>query len=484
MSLLIKALDKAQAEKAQVKVAVSKKEEVKSKSDKPVKSKSVKTTQVLSLEENIPKKPKVGVAAGKAGDSQLGERTKSLKGSTVEVPQQSAPAKTTTITDAVNSDTKIATGEAARMPAQAQAANVFTAKQAAPPKQIAKLALIIGIVALGVMGALAYWYQSIINVPDIVIPPKPVVNQEMPEPLPELTAVNERAVLEEPEIVEPEMMAGLADPVITPMPEVKPLQENVAQAADKAIKKQKESEPTLMPNRAEPAIEETLTVNETIVDTNTSMAHSSRVSADLGIASESASIKVTQKKTASGVNPILMRAYDAYNAGNDAQARQDYKQVLKRYGPNVDAMLGLGAIATRQSRIADANGWYRRVLEVEPRNEVAKAGLLNIQQERQPQRGESHIKSMLATTPSDANLHAALGDLYANQGAWPAAQSAYFNAYRFNPSAENAFNLGVSLDQLGKSKVALPYYQEALQKAGQSRMIDAVALKARISSIE
>jgi tetratricopeptide (TPR) repeat protein len=179
-----------------------------------------------------------------------------------------------------------------------------------------------------------------------------------------------------------------------------------------------------------------------------------------------------------------MRAYDAYNAGNNAQARQDYKQVLKRYGPNVDAMLGLGAIAARQSRIADANGWYRRVLEVEPRNEMAKAGMISLQQKTQPQNSESSIKFMLATAPDDANLHAALGDVYASQGQWSAAQQAYFDAYRFNPSTENAFNLGVSLDQLGKSKLALPYYQEALQQADQSSVIDAVALKARISSIE
>jgi tetratricopeptide (TPR) repeat protein len=158
--------------------------------------------------------------------------------------------------------------------------------------------------------------------------------------------------------------------------------------------------------------------------------------------------------------------------------------VLKQYGANVDAMLGLGAIAARQGRLADADGWYRKVLELEPRNEVAKGGMLSIQQAGRPQVNESQIKSLLAASPNDANLHAALGDLYAGQLNWPAAQQAYFEAYRVNPTAENAFNLGVSLDQLGKSTIALPYYQEALQKADQSSLIDTAALEARISSIQ
>ena len=181
-----------------------------------------------------------------------------------------------------------------------------------------------------------------------------------------------------------------------------------------------------------------------------------------------------------------MRAYTAYNLGNDNQAQTDYKLVLKQYGANVDAMLGLGAIAARQGRLADADGWYRKVLELEPRNEVAKSGMLSIQQAARPQAqvNESQIKSLLAASPADANLHAALGDLYAGQGNWSAAQQAYFEAYRFNPTAENAFNLGISLDQLGKPTIALPYYQEALQKVDESSLIDTAALEARISSIQ
>jgi len=87
---------------------------------------------------------------------------------------------------------------------------------------------------------------------------------------------------------------------------------------------------------------------------------------------------------------------------------------------------------------------------------------------------------MIATAPDDANLQAALGDIYANQNQWSAAQRAYFDAYRLSQSAENAFNLAVSLDQIGKPVLALPYYREALQKAAPSSAIDVNALEATL----
>jgi uncharacterized protein HemY len=91
---------------------------------------------------------------------------------------------------------------------------------------------------------------------------------------------------------------------------------------------------------------------------------------------------------------------------------------------------------------------------------------------------------MLAKNPNDANLHVALGNLYAEQNQWPAAQQAYFDAYSLNGSADNAFNLAVSLDQMGKPKLALPYYQRALAQASSTSGIDKAALEARIAAIQ
>jgi tetratricopeptide (TPR) repeat protein len=478
MSLLIKALDKAQAEKAQAKGGAEKKSIDKPKKRTKPQGEQISKTAVKQSDEAVLSlsPPEEVLEKEIVVNAKHDEVPQALKGSAADVLQQEAIQKPVVKPEVVNKDAPALTADEAKnsLP-QAQAANVFTAKRIEPTHQTAKLALIAGSVALMIMAALFYWYQSVMNIPDIVIPPKPVISQEMPQPLPELPAVSE-------ETLEPENILPSVEAVV--MPDAGVQEPKVV--TDEPVKReeQQRAESVLLTNITDSNIEETLTPNEVVVDSSINVAQSNTESLNVDVASEIASVKVTQAKTESGVNPILMRAYEAYNAGQDKQAQQDYKQVLQRYGSNVDAMLGLGSIAARQGRLADANGWYRKVLEVEPRNDVATAGLISIQQKNQPQNNESNIKSMLATAPNDANLHAALGDVYASRGQWSAAQQAYFDAYRLNPSVDNAFNLGVSLDQLGKPKLALPYYQEALQKAGQSNVIDVAALEARISSIQ
>jgi tetratricopeptide (TPR) repeat protein len=474
MSLLIKALDKAQAEKAQAKDGVGKKSADKAvKNNKPkVKKASEAESQkpadeALSLSppedtlttNTVEKKPNDDMPAALKDSA----ADKAQKEGQQPIKHQLEPALTLENSPNDNS--------------QAQAANVFAVKQIEPSHQSVKIAVIVGILALALLAAFAYWYQFVLNAPDIVIPPRPPIAQTIPEELPEPAMVEEKVSTADSDVsmMSAEGANENAQPAVVMETEVQ----------------QAKAEPAQKPasinafNDGDTGIEETLAPNEIVIaKPNEDVVTLNASSIDLGIASESASIQITQDKTESGVNPILMRAYEAYNAGNDQQAQADYKQVLQRFGSNVDAMLGLGAIATRQGRMADAYDWYQKVLELEPRNDVAKTGLLSVQQESQPQNSESRIKSMLASTPEDANLHAALGDVYASQNNWTSAQQAYFDAYRFNSSAENAFNLGVSLDQLGKSNLALPYYQEALQKADQSSVIDTAALEARISSIQ
>jgi uncharacterized protein HemY len=81
-------------------------------------------------------------------------------------------------------------------------------------------------------------------------------------------------------------------------------------------------------------------------------------------------------------------------------------------------------------------------------------------------------------------LHIALGNYYAERNQWSSAQQAYFDAYSLNASADNAFNLAVSLDHMGKPKLALPYYQRALELASSNSNIDKAALEARIAAIQ
>ncbi|MCK5362085.1 MAG: hypothetical protein KAR22_03910, partial [Gammaproteobacteria bacterium] len=57
----------------------------------------------------------------------------------------------------------------------------------------------------------------------------------------------------------------------------------------------------------------------------------------------------------------------------------------------------------------------------------------------------------------------------AEQNRWGEAQSAYFDAYRLQDgNPDYAYNLAVSLDQLGKAAAAAGYYRQALELAAEN----------------
>lgn len=204
-------------------------------------------------------------------------------------------------------------------------------------------------------------------------------------------------------------------------------------------------------------------------------------------------LALISKVQSQGVDPTLLAAYQAFTRGEDTNAQKQYRQVLQRDVRNVDALLGMAAIAQRQGRDADAQGWYQKVLEIEPRNSIAQTAIVSSRQMNTDGANgdavgtESRIKNMIAQQPEGANLHAALGNLYAEQSQWPSAQEAYFNASRLAPSnADYAFNLAISLDQMGKSSLALKQYQRALDLLNKSGGIspDRAQLEARIRELQ
>jgi tetratricopeptide (TPR) repeat protein len=165
-----------------------------------------------------------------------------------------------------------------------------------------------------------------------------------------------------------------------------------------------------------------------------------------------------QARLTSGVS----EAYLALEAGRLEKAESLYRAVLQSDEHNIDALLGLAAIALQHGNAQQAIGFYDRALELEPRNTVAQAGLIALIGQADPQMSESRLKQLIAREPS-AFLHFSLGNLYAQQNQWPAAQQAYFQAYEMQPdNADYAYNLAIGLEHLNQPKLALTYYRKAL----------------------
>jgi tetratricopeptide (TPR) repeat protein len=515
MSLLIKALEKAeQAQSDQTKLEQTKAEQGKielSLADKQ--QAEAPASKSPTKQRRAPANLAAGQSAGTMSNAPAGSQKPKFKPlpSNTELVLSLDDSVKTVFDQPENNTTQNSAAESnANQSSPKRAANVFSAKRPEDVQRKSNFGLIAGAGLLALLGVGFYYYQQINKMS------APVIAQPA-HATPISSQANETPKQQTAAIETPQDLTAVAPPVIASenvektLPETidKPATEQLAANTqlDKtpiaAFKTKKISKAKTQPvfetaneNAGEnTASENDLETDETMVaevpikksSRNKRENNNLEINVDeKAIAMESASIKVSKTKAKqTSINPTIMAAYDAYNAGNDNDAQKLYKQALQHDVRNVDALLGLGAIAERQSRVADANGWYRKVLEVEPRNSNAQTGLMRNQPQTDATGTESHLKNMLAKQPEDANIQAALGNYYAEANDWPAAQQAYFEAFRLRANADNAFNLAVSLDQMGKPKLALPYYQQALAIAQKTNAnLDTGAIEARIAAIQ
>ncbi|MDO8263853.1 MAG: tetratricopeptide repeat protein [Gallionella sp.] len=168
-----------------------------------------------------------------------------------------------------------------------------------------------------------------------------------------------------------------------------------------------------------------------------------------------------EQHQAESIDPLLNSAYLAYREGKFDLAQQLYREALRLDESNIDALLGLAVIAQRRGADNMAAHYYAQVLELNPRDAVANAGMSALTTD---DNRESRLKILLNEQQDSSSLHFALGNHYAVQERWGEAQQCYFNAYKLEPkNAGLAFNLAVSLERLGKNKLAAQHYQSALQ---------------------
>ena len=196
--------------------------------------------------------------------------------------------------------------------------------------------------------------------------------------------------------------------------------------------------------------------------------------------------QVTVTRSGSQIHPQVTAGYAAYQAGDLAKARTEYQQVLREEPANRDALLGLAALEMRAQRYDLSHGYYQRILQADPRDPYAQAGVLALRSEQlDPSLVVSRVKSLLAADREANVLYFTLGNQYAQQGRWAEAQQAYFKAFATDPeNPDYAYNVAVSLDQLRQPKLALEYYRRALALAEKrSASFDLEAARTRVQQL-
>ncbi len=194
---------------------------------------------------------------------------------------------------------------------------------------------------------------------------------------------------------------------------------------------------------------------------------------------------ITIKPARVQTDPVLEGAYQAFNAGDLVRARDGYQQVLRDNPNSRDALLGLAAVEMQSKHYDSAESIYTRLLDLDPRDAYAQAGLMGLKGQIDPLSAESRVKSMIAAQPDASFLQFTLGNQYAAQGRWAEAQQAYFRAYSGDPEHPDfAYNLAVSLDKLHQVKPALEYYRRALALSeGHPVTFDIAQVNKRVSQL-
>jgi Flp pilus assembly protein TadD len=195
------------------------------------------------------------------------------------------------------------------------------------------------------------------------------------------------------------------------------------------------------------------------------------------------SISVQREDKRDPVAEVLERGWNAYQKEDYELSKSEYKKVLKDEPENHDALLGLAAVSMQQNDVESARDIYIKLLERDPRDPHAHAGLANIAQTTGANLSVAKLKQLIEYRPDDSHLQFALGNVYVQKKSWPEAQQAFFNAWKADSTnPDYAYNLAVSLDQLGKHREAKAYYEDSLKLAtGKNISFSSDAVKNRIA---
>lgn len=183
--------------------------------------------------------------------------------------------------------------------------------------------------------------------------------------------------------------------------------------------------------------------------------------------------RITPSTRSSDLNGLQTQALQAALSGYDSHAREQYQWLLTAEPNNKEALLGLARLDKAEGNIEAAQASYIKLLELDPTDLIAQAGLLNLRNADSLAQ-EAQLKSLVARFPEVAPLSFVLGNLLASQQRWNEALGAYSQALASAKadmsgavSPDYPFNLAVALERLNKTQEAYVYYQEAMQFAQQ-----------------
>ena len=174
------------------------------------------------------------------------------------------------------------------------------------------------------------------------------------------------------------------------------------------------------------------------------------------------------------VRRVSQSAQDNVGAGYNALVRGDYDmalgfydRVLKQEPRSVMAELGRAAAFQRLGRLDEARAAYERVLKGDPNNREALSNLTSIMGEKNPVEALDRLVQLEREYPNFSPIKAQIGLLYAKSNSLDAALEYLRRAVNMAPeTALYHYHLALVLDRLGRRDQAIAAYQRFMDTSG------------------
>jgi tetratricopeptide (TPR) repeat protein len=165
------------------------------------------------------------------------------------------------------------------------------------------------------------------------------------------------------------------------------------------------------------------------------------------------------------IKTLLTRGSAQAQLGNLNAARQDFDAAKGVSDRSTDVYNNLAALTKAQGKTAEALGFYENALAIDPLNQVALAGLIDLQA-RQNEIGKAHARldQLLAANPNNATLHYLKAQAYGYEKNAVAAESELRKTLELNSNFIAAYSaLGALFVNTKQEDRAIAEYRKILE---------------------
>ncbi|MBY0578117.1 MAG: tetratricopeptide repeat protein [Burkholderiales bacterium] len=162
---------------------------------------------------------------------------------------------------------------------------------------------------------------------------------------------------------------------------------------------------------------------------------------------------------------LFREAFAAHQAGKLNEARELYRQVLRKMPSHMETLYLLGTACSQQKRYEEAEKHLRKALGLKPDHPEALNNLgLTLRGLNKIQEAVDCYRRALALSPDYADAHSNLGGALEFMGELDEAESHLRRALQLNPNHADAhYNLGLVLKEKDRFEEASQYFLRGLE---------------------